>query len=112
MSLRSAENSTRVPSELSMRRAVRSRHWRDRLRPRFASRHLQVGAGEVPPSGMRGLGGAFVLLLALAAPADAQVGFDRPGGDYANFVVGFGDPALCASRCDRDARCRAWSFSY
>jgi PAN domain len=60
----------------------------------------------------RRLGRALLLLLALAAPAHAQVGFDRPGGDYANFVVRFGDPAVCAARCDRDARCRAWSFSY
>jgi hypothetical protein len=53
-----------------------------------------------------------VLLLALAAPAGAQVGFDRPGGDYANFAVRSGDPAACASRCERDPRCRSWSFSY
>jgi PAN domain len=42
----------------------------------------------------------------------AQSGFDRPGGDYANAVVRSGDPAVCATRCERDARCRAWSFSY
>ena len=23
-----------------------------------------------------------------------------------------GDPAVCAARCERDGRCRAWSFSY
>ena len=54
--------------------------------------------------------------LALAAiamtPARAQSGFDRPGADYARFAVPSGDPALCAARCDRDARCRAWTFSY
>ncbi|MBX6425800.1 MAG: PAN domain-containing protein [Variibacter sp.] len=55
-----------------------------------------------------------VLLIASAPirPARAQIGFDRPGGDYLSFVVRSGDPALCASRCDRDSRCRAWSFSY
>jgi PAN domain len=58
------------------------------------------------------VGTALLLLLTLIAPADAQVGFDRPGGDYASFGVRVGDPAICASRCDRDARCRAWSFSY
>src|SRR4029077_97562 len=47
-----------------------------------------------------------------AAPALAQSGFDRPGGDYANAAVPNGDPAVCAARCERDARCRAWSFSY
>jgi hypothetical protein len=44
--------------------------------------------------------------------AHGQAGFDRPGGDYANFVVKSGDPGLCAARCERDGRCRAWSFSY
>jgi hypothetical protein len=42
----------------------------------------------------------------------AQVGFDRRGGDYANFPVRSGDPAACAVRCDRESRCRAWSFNY
>jgi hypothetical protein len=42
----------------------------------------------------------------------AQVGFDRPGGDYNSALVRSGDPAACAARCDRDNRCRAWSFSY
>jgi hypothetical protein len=59
----------------------------------------------------------LIFLASLAAhlacsPASAQTGFDRPGGDYANFVLRLGDPAACAARCDRDARCRAWSFSY
>ena len=46
------------------------------------------------------------------ARPSAQAGFDRPGGDYARFVVPSGDPAVCAARCDREARCRAWTFSY
>ena len=57
----------------------------------------------------------FAVLLAAAAgvaPARAQSGFDRPGGDYANAPVPSGDPAVCAARCERDGRCRAWSFSY
>jgi hypothetical protein len=48
----------------------------------------------------------------LAMSAHAQVGFDRRGGDYASFPVRSGDPALCATRCDHDSRCRAWGFSY
>lgn len=56
----------------------------------------------------------LLLLIAGALPqaASAQTGFDRPGGDYTNFVVRNGDPAVCAARCDREPRCRAWSFSY
>jgi PAN domain len=56
------------------------------------------------------------LLLAAAliahAPARAQVGFDRPGGDYASAPLRSGDPQVCAARCERDQRCRAWAFSY
>ena len=57
---------------------------------------------------------AAMLVLALFAstPAPAQSGFDRPGGDYSNYLVRSGDPAVCAARCERDGRCRAWSFSY
>jgi hypothetical protein len=51
-------------------------------------------------------------IFAFAAPAQAQSGFDRIGSDYLSFQVRNGDPAVCASRCERDARCRAWSFSY
>jgi hypothetical protein len=48
----------------------------------------------------------------LCEPASAQIGFDRFGGDYASFQVRSGDPAACAARCEREPRCRAWSFSY
>ena len=59
------------------------------------------------------LGGLCGLALAVMATVmHAQSGFDRPGGDYARFTVPSGDPAVCAARCDRDARCRAWTFSY
>lgn len=53
-------------------------------------------------------------LIVAAAPArvHAQAGYDRPGGDYSNFRVSGGDPAACAARCERESRCRAWSFSY
>jgi hypothetical protein len=55
----------------------------------------------------------LLLLLAVSAmPARAQVGFDRPGGDYASAGLRSGDPAQCAARCERDSRCRAWAFSY
>ena len=60
---------------------------------------------------LRGLCGLALGLLA-AMPARAQTGFDRPGGDYARFTVPSGDPEVCSSRCDRDSRCRAWTFSY
>jgi hypothetical protein len=55
-----------------------------------------------------------VLLLAAAAVggAAAQSGYDRPGGDYAHAIVPSGDPATCASRCERDRLCRSWSFFY
>ena len=47
-----------------------------------------------------------------AQPALAQANFDRPGGDYTSAPVPSGDPADCALVCERDRRCRAWSFNY
>ena len=65
---------------------------------------------------MRALVVSLAVLLALAAaglaPGWAQSGFDRPGGDYSSATVPNGDPAVCAARCEHEARCRAWSFSY
>jgi hypothetical protein len=58
---------------------------------------------------------SFSLVLTIAssmAPSWGQVGFDRPGGDYFNFPVRSGDPNVCSLRCEREARCRAWAFSY
>jgi hypothetical protein len=56
---------------------------------------------------------AFALVFfAAASQVQAQNGYDRRGGDYLNFQIRNGDPSVCASRCERDAHCRAWSFSY
>jgi hypothetical protein len=69
--------------------------------------------------GMGRLLGACLLTLAciaavVGAPrqALAQANSDRPGGDYLNAPVPSGDPEDCALMCERDRRCRAWSFSY
>jgi hypothetical protein len=58
---------------------------------------------------------ACIALLALvhaSRPACAQASFDRPGGDYSSAPVTSGDPEDCALLCERDRRCRSWSFSY
>jgi hypothetical protein len=58
----------------------------------------------------------MTLAVAAAAagmrPAQAQTDFDRPGADYQSSPVPSGDPADCALVCERDRRCRAWSFNY
>jgi hypothetical protein len=51
-------------------------------------------------------------LAATTPRAQAQAGFDRPGGDYTSVPIRSGDPAACAARCERENRCQAWSFSY
>ena len=62
--------------------------------------------------------GAWLVALALWAaviplrPAAAQANFDRPGGDYQRTLVPSGDPIVCALMCERDRKCRAWSFHY
>ncbi len=54
----------------------------------------------------------WIVVASIGADAQAQSGYDRPGGDYSNFQVRSGDPAACSARCEREPRCRAWSFSY
>ena len=54
----------------------------------------------------------FLVIATAARPAQAQANFDRPGGDYQSSAVPSGDPADCALVCERDRRCRAWSFNY
>ena len=65
---------------------------------------------------MRALRVAFAVVVAAAAggiaPAVAQSGYDRPGGDFSSAPIPNGDPAVCATRCEREKNCRAWSFSY
>lgn len=62
--------------------------------------------------------GLAALILAAAATAmgvavaSGQSGYDRPGSDYASAPVANGDPAACATRCERDKGCRSWSFAY
>ena len=41
--------------------------------------------------------GLLTALVVLDAAAQGQVGFDRPGGDYASFPMRSGDPAQCAA---------------
>ncbi len=55
---------------------------------------------------------AFWAVALPARPALAQANFDRPGGDYLSSPVVSGDPADCALACERDRRCRAWTFAY
>ena len=52
------------------------------------------------------------LTLFSNAPAQAQMGFDRPGGDYGRAQITTRDPADCAMACERDRRCKAWSFNF
>jgi hypothetical protein len=63
---------------------------------------------------LRGCLVALVLLAAATAarPGQALTNFDRPGSDYQSSPVPSGDPADCALVCERDRRCRAWSFNY
>src|SRR6266850_1510263 len=70
------------------------------------------------------------VVLFLPSASRAQVGFDRRGGDYTNFPVRSGDPAICAAgcdyrnlevapsatgetckaACDAETQCRAWTY--
>jgi hypothetical protein len=71
---------------------------------------------KLEPTGMVRKAATFLAALAFVAVAAgnalAQTGFDRRGGDFLKFEIKTGDPQVCAARCERDARCLAWSFSY
>lgn len=49
-----------------------------------------------------------------AAAKTASINFeydvDRPGSDYRSFDLEDADPALCASQCGKEAKCRAWTY--
>lgn len=51
-------------------------------------------------------------IVAPSGPVRAQLGYDRPGGDYAHLPIANGDPTACALRCEHDKSCRSWSFAY
>ncbi len=36
--------------------------------------------------------------------------WDRPGMNYNNFDLPYDNPGLCQSECQRDPRCRAWTY--
>lgn len=50
--------------------------------------------------------------LMLPISAKAQMGFDRPGGDYTHLQIPSRDPTDCAMACERDRRCKSWSFGF
>jgi hypothetical protein len=62
--------------------------------------------------GMRWIVALIMIAFASGVPARAQVNYDRPGGDYTHLNLRPADPAVCAARCERDGRCRAWAFRY
>jgi hypothetical protein len=55
---------------------------------------------------------AVLSIVGAVGSVQAQLGYDRPGGDYTRAPVPNGDPAACALRCEHDKSCRSWSFSY
>src|SRR5262245_18573015 len=84
------------------------------MRPgcRRGAQHADGRAKSMRCHVMRSIAVSCLLLLIAISPSAAQVGFDRPGGDYTSFQLRTGDPAQCALRCEREARCRAWAFGY
>lgn len=68
--------------------------------------------GIFRPIGAWGAILACLVALCAAQSTRAQVNSDRPGGDYASAPIPSGDPEDCALLCERDRRCRAWSFNY
>jgi hypothetical protein len=82
------------------------------VRRRSAARRSKTCEQRVKLSIIAGRATLLAIAIGYAGCALAQSGYDRPGGDYTSAPVANGDPSVCASRCERDKACRAWSFSY
>ena len=39
-----------------------------------------------------------------------ELNTDRPGGDYKNVELPYPDPNLCRQACERDPRCKSWTY--
>ena len=48
--------------------------------------------------------------ISYAAPGGAELNVDRPGSDYSNFDLPQANAWLCRNHCNRDARCKAWTY--
>lgn len=60
--------------------------------------------------------GRLMILLAMSftanfALADTfETGWDRPGFDYHNFDMMSARPIICQWQCQKDNRCKAWTY--
>jgi len=45
-----------------------------------------------------------------SVPSGMEFDTDRPGMDYANFDLPYADPKLCMEACNKDPRCKAWTY--
>ena len=41
---------------------------------------------------------------------DMEWNIDRPGSDIANFNLSSADPKVCKKRCDKNSKCKAWTY--
>lgn len=53
---------------------------------------------------------AILLIVTHASAAQLERNTDRPGSDYSSFDLPAADPQMCASRCEQDGRCRAFTY--
>jgi hypothetical protein len=42
--------------------------------------------------------------------SEMEFNVDRPGKDYLNFNMSSANPELCKSACEKDSRCKAWTY--
>lgn len=53
---------------------------------------------------------SFIFMGALATADTFEGNTDRPGFDYTNFVLNNPRAILCQWSCQKDSRCRAWTY--
>jgi len=64
---------------------------------------------------MKQLFAALLLLGSMLSSAPAladtwEFNWDRPGFDYRNFDLQSERPVVCQWQCQKDSRCRAWTY--
>jgi len=53
---------------------------------------------------------AFLQFGVAANSNSMELNTDRPGRDYRSFDMPWDDPAICREACERDLKCKAWTY--
>jgi hypothetical protein len=61
-------------------------------------------------SGLKGAGGAVAGGQITGSKYKMETNTNRYGEDFRDFLPSTADPVVCAEACEKDSRCRAWTW--